>query len=56
MIEVSIMAAHGQAKSMVEAITEFGKKEVISLTEQSFLELLVSVMTFHLPHLLIVID
>ncbi|KAH8588522.1 interferon-induced GTP-binding protein Mx1 [Bisporella sp. PMI_857] len=39
-IEVSIMAAHGQAKSTVDAIAKFGKKQVTSLDEKSFLDLL----------------
>ena len=46
-IEVSIMASHGQAKSTVDAIAKFGKKEILSLNEQSFLELLISVRIFY---------
>ncbi|TVY45716.1 Interferon-induced GTP-binding protein [Lachnellula subtilissima] len=40
MIEASIMQASGQAESTVAALAKFGKRQVTSLDEQSFMNLL----------------
>lgn len=46
--EASIMAAHGQDASKVDAIAKFGKKEIKSLDEKTFADILAEVR----PHTL----
>jgi GTPase SAR1 family protein len=54
--EVSILAAHNQAKSTVDAIAKFGKRQVTSLDEHSFLDLLALVTKSTPSHLLSLIN